>query len=280
MLLLPDVHDLFSEDIVSRSSEMPSEDLRLLLSEMARQERSGIATVAQIAMNRDISKDTGQIFLSELQRSAGVDSKVRTALVAGALGNFSDRDVEALSQWYAPGAVRGLEAAIITTQDPSMRKAAFEALRSKPLGDGYVSGVMEFIQATYGGESERYAPLVATLALRDIVGPVAVKEGLSMVAQAPSSRTLAQRIMHKAPSSVILVALPELNPLLEPADLTDLLQHEDKNVRLQALPYLSTANDILVLKLIQQSFEQEQDDEVRRAYQEHIPSIRERSSAL
>lgn len=274
MLLLPDVHDLFSEDLVLRGEELPAEDVKFLLSEMARRERCGIATVAQLAAKKKVSSELGAVFLRELQQSSGLEPKVRAALVSGALGSFSEGDVDALAEWYAPGSARALEAAILGSQDLTIRKKAFEALRSKPLGDGYVSGVLEFIQATYGADSERFAPLVATLALREVAAPAVVKGGLSVVPDAPSNRKLAQRIIQKAPGGVVLIALPELHQLLEPTDLTDLLAHPDKAVRLQALPYLSNANDILVLKLIQQAYEQEQDEEVRRAYQDNIATIR------
>lgn len=274
MLLIPDVHDLFSEDLVLRGEELSAEDVKFLLSEMARRERCGIATVAQLAAKKGVSAELGTVFLRELQRSSGLEPKVRAALVSGALGNFSEGDVDALAEWYAPGSARALEAAILSSQDPTIRKKAFEALRSKPLGDGYVSGVFEFIQATYGADSERFAPLVATLALREVAAPAVIKGGLSVVPDAPSNRKLAQRIIRKAPGSVVLIALPELHTFLEPTDLTDLLAHPEKAVRLQALPYLSSANDILVLKLIQQAYEQEQDEEVRRAYQDNIATIR------
>jgi hypothetical protein len=74
--------------------------------------------------------------------------------------------------------------------------------------------------------------------------------------------------------------LPRLRDLLEPTDLTDLLLHPDKAVRLQVIPYLSSVNDILVLKLIQQSFDQEQDADVRKAYENSISVIRERAQGV
>jgi hypothetical protein len=275
MLLLPDVHDLFSEDIMEKADEVPVEDVKVLLSEMAKRERSGIATVAQIARRRGVAEGPGVVFLSELQRGAALEPRVRAALVSGVLGTLSSEDVEVFSQWYAPGSARALEAGIIMTQDAQVSDKAFAALRSKPLGDGYVSGVMEFVQATYGDDSERYAPLVAGLALRETLGSDGIKRGLDIVETAPSNRLLAQQIVRKAPSDVISLALPRLHDLLEPTDLTDLLQHPDKSVRLQAIPYLSSVNDVLVLKLIRQAFEQEQDGDVRKAYEENISVIRE-----
>jgi hypothetical protein len=261
MLLLPDVHDLFSEDIMEKADEVPVEDVKVLLSEMAKRERSGIATVAQIARRRGVAEGPGVVFLSELQRGAALEPRVRAALVSGVLGTLSSEDVEVFSQWYAPGSARALEAGIIMTQDAQVSDKAFAALRSKPLG--------------YGDDSERYAPLVAGLALRETLGSDGIKRGLDIVETAPSNRLLAQQIVRKAPSDVISLALPRLHDLLEPTDLTDLLQHPDKSVRLQAIPYLSSVNDVLVLKLIRQAFEQEQDGDVRKAYEENISVIRE-----
>jgi len=280
MLLLPDVHDLFSEDIMERADKIPVEDVKVLLSEMAKRERSGIATVAQIARRRGVAEGPGVVFLAELQRSGALEPRVRAALVSGVLGSLSTENVEVFSEWYAPGSARALEAGIVMTQDAQVNDRAFAALRSKPLGDGYVSGVMEFVQATYGEDSERYAPLVAGLALRETLGAAGIKRGLDIVETAPSNRLLAQQILRKAPPDVIYLALPRLRDLLEPTDLTDLLLHPDKAVRLQVIPYLSSVNDILVLKLIQQSFDQEQDADVRKAYENSISVIRERAQGV
>ena len=163
------------------------------------------------------------------------------------------------------------------TQDAEVSERAFAALRSKPLGDGYVSGVMEFVQATYGEESERYGPLVAGLALRETLGASGIKRGLDLVEAAPSNRLLAQQVLRKAPADVLYLALPRLRGLVEPTDLTDLLLHPDKAVRLLVIPYLSSVNDILLLKLIQQAYDQEQDADVRKVYENSISVIQERT---
>ena len=277
MLVLPDVHDLFSEDIMERADQIPVEDVKALLSAMAQRERSGIVTVAQIARRRGVTEGPGVVFLAELQRGAALEPRVRAALVSGVLDTLSMQDVEALSEWYAPGSARALEAGIVMTQDAEVSERAFAALRSKPLGDGYVSGVMEFVQATYGEESERYGPLVAGLALRETLGASGIKRGLDLVEAAPSNRLLAQQVLRKAPADVLYLALPRLRGLVEPTDLTDLLLHPDKAVRLLVIPYLSSVNDILLLKLIQQAYDQEQDADVRKVYENSISVIQERT---
>lgn len=283
MLLLPEVHDLFSENIVqqsvSASGGLPPEEISWLLREMGRRERSGIATVAQLAQVRGVANGPGEIFLTELQRGGAVDSAVRASLVSGVVNQLSKEDVQVLSAWNNPASVRALQAVILTSSDQEMVARAYEALRSKPLGDGYVSGVMEYVEASYRGGSGRYSPLIAALALRNTVRREVLAQALDQVEVVPSNKGFAQQILRDAPANVVQEALPKFAPILEPTDIIDLLSHADPVVRAQAVGYLSEVNDILLLKLIQQAYEEEQDPVVRRAYEERISIIRDRAQA-
>ena len=283
MLLLPEVHDLFSESIVqqgaSPSAGLPPQEISWLLEEMGRRERSGIATVAQLAQVRGVASGPGEIFLTELQRVGAVDTEVRASLVSGVINQLSKENVQVLAAWNNPASVRALQAVILTSSDNEMVARAYEALRSKPLGDGYVSGILEFVEASFRGDSGRYSFLIAALALRNTVSKEVLAQALSRVEVEPANQAFAQQIIRDAPTNVVQAALPRFAPILEPTDIIDLLSHPDPVVRAQAVGYLSEANDILLLKLIQQAYEGEQDPVVRRTYEERISIIRDRTQA-
>jgi HEAT repeat protein len=61
-------------------------------------------------------------------------------------------------------------------------------------------------------------------------------------------------------------------------DIVDLLAHPSPSVRVAAVSSLTKVNDIMLLKLISQSYDDETDPKVRAAYEEKISLVKERLS--
>lgn len=278
MLLLPDVHDLFSEDIVEVREKIPAADVVWLLDELGRQGRSEVSTGAQIAERRNIVTGAHGVFLAELRRSAALKQRVRSSLVSGALGKLSLDDVRRFNEWYGQGAVRVLEATILTTPSSSLRRAAFDSLSAKPTEDLYVARVMEFVRSSYGDDSSRFAGVVAAIDLRDVVGSEVLHREFEALRDAPRSAELLRRLVQGASPDVIQIVLTRYGDSMDQLDIVDLLGHPSPAVRVAAVSSLSKVNDIMLLKLISQSYDDETDPKVRAAYEEKISLIKERSS--
>jgi hypothetical protein len=276
MLLLPDAHDLFSEDLVELSGKIPSTDIGWLLEVLGLKGRSEISTVAQLAWNRRIVEGPHAVFLRELQMSVALSEGMRMSLVSGMLGKLSTTDIKRFSEWYGQGAPRVLEASIITAQDSGVREAAFQALRTKPLSDEYVSQIVEFLDASYGDESAKYGGLVAVVALRETVDAQTANRELGVIQDAPRKRDLLKRLLKGAPPELLVVLLQRYASAMDPLDLVDLLSNPSVEVRKGAVAQLSTVNDIMLLKLISQSYDDEKDPGVRAAYEAKIGVIRDR----
>jgi hypothetical protein len=279
MLLLPDVHDLFSEDLVEISEKIPSDDIEWLLEELGRKGRSEISTVAQLASNRDVVSGPHAVFLKELQRSAALSEGLRMSLVAGILGKLSPTDIKRFSEWYGQASPRVLEASIITARESAVREAAFEALRTKPLSDTYVANVMEFLDSSYGGDSSKYGGLVAVLALREFVDDQTTDREFGVIQRAPRAKELLKQLINGAPPEMLIVLLRQYSGVMDPLDVVDLLSHKSKEVRKLAIAQLSNANDIMIMKLLSQGYDDEKDPEVRAVYEAKISVIRDRGAS-
>lgn len=276
MLLNPDLHDLFSEDIVALEGRISGADLVWLLEQLGRQGRSEVSTVAQIAVRRGFEKGARVVFLQEVARSASLPQRIRSAIVSGALGKVTMDDVRRFGEWYGQGAPRVLEATILTTSEPSLRQAAFDALLAKPLGDPYIARVMDFIRTTYGSDSGRFAALVGALALRDDVGEDILRRELEVVRNAPRSKELLRQLVRGAPVQALPVIVEMYSDSMDQLDIVDLLTHSSPQVRTVAVSSLSKVNDIMLLKLISQSYDDERDPDVRAVYEEKISIVKER----
>lgn len=278
MLLLPDVHDLFSEDIVEMQEKIPASDIVWLLEELGRQGRPEVSTAAQIAERRQSIPGGRAVFLKELRRSAALRQGVRTAMVSGALGTLSMDDVRLFNEWYGQGAARVLEAAVLTTSSASLKQAAFNALSAKPIADPYVAKIMEFVRNSYGDDGARFAGVVAAIDLRDAVGPDILASEFDAVRDAPRSQELLRQLTRGAPPEVIEIVLRRYSDAMDQLDIVDLLGHPSPPVRVAAVSSLTKVNDIMLLKLISQSYDDETDPRVRAVYEEKISLVKERAS--
>ena len=278
MLLLPDVHDLFSEDIVAMQEKIPASDVVWLLEELGRQGRPEVSTAAQIAERRQSIPGGRAVFLRELRRSAALRQRLRTAMVSGALGNLSMDDVRLFDEWYGQGASRVLEATVLTASSSSLKRAAFDALSAKPIADPYVAKIMEFVRSSYGNDSSRFAGVVAAIDLRDVVGADVLNSEFDVVRDAPRSQEFLRQLTRGAPPEVIEILLRRYSDSMDQLDIVDLLGHPSAPVRVAAVSSLTKVNDIMLLKLISQSYDDETDPRVRAVYEEKISLVKERAS--
>lgn len=279
MLLLPEVNDLFSEDILAMQDKISSSDITWLLQELGRKGQSQVSSVAKLAYHRKVVSGVSSVFLNELQRDAALSQGLRSSLVAGALGKLSQDDVARFGQWYGQGASRALQAGILTSESSDVARAAFEALGSRTTSDVYVAKVMEFVWHTYKADSAKFGGLIAALALRDVIDAQTMHRELEKVDGAPRRAEFLKRLVRGAPPEVLQPLLKRFSASIDPLDVIDLLGHPSKDVRLVAVSQLTTVNDILLLKLISQSYDEEEDEQVRAAYEQKISVIRDRKRA-
>jgi hypothetical protein len=277
MALLPDAYDLFSQDILKLQDKIPASDIVWLLDELGRQGRSEVSTIAQVAESRNILTGAHVVFSRELRRSFAFKQPLRRSLVSGALGKISMHDIRRFGEWDGPGAPSVLEASVITTTDESLRSAAFDALSGKPSEDPYVNRLIEFVRTTYGDESARFAGVVAAVALRDVVSSETLNREFDALQNAPRAAQFLNQLTRQAPPEVVLIVLERFSESIDPLNIVDLLTHTSPQVRAAAVSSLTKVNDILLLKLISQSYDDETDPKVRAVYEEKISVVRERT---
>lgn len=276
MLFVSGTSQRYSEDFIDRSEKVPSGDLLWLLKQFARTGRADVTMIAQLAQTRKLITGARSVFLDELQHGTTLPPNLRAALAAGALGSLSQDEVSIFGQWYGAGSSRALEAAILTSEDVALKRAAFDSLRGKSIPDTYIATLLEYLQGAHGENAHQFGALLAALGLRDVLDADTIARELSGLDKAPDSRTLLQHVVNGAPYEVLQVVVPRYSSMIEPINLVDLLQHSDKRARVLALEHLSGVNDILLVKLITQAYDEEKDADVRNAYATHISTIRER----
>jgi hypothetical protein len=277
MLSLRNVHDLFSDDILDIQERIPPEDIVWLLDELGGHGRPEVATVARIADKRGVIGGARVVFAQELYRSATLPARVQSALVSGALGKLSADDIKRLREWYGPGAPRVLAAAILTAADPLVARNAFDALTEKSVVDPYAAKIMDYVRDGTTDEDASYHGVVAAVIVRDDVGEEALRQEFDNVRGAPRLKEFLKHGIAGAPPRVLLLIVSAHGDSMDPLDLIDLLSYPDPAVRIASVSFLTGVNDILLLKLISQAYDDEADPTVREVYQEKISIVRDRA---
>jgi hypothetical protein len=278
MLSLRDIHDLFSSDILDLQERIPPADIVWLLEVLGEEGRPEVATVARIADKRGIVEGARVVFAQELRRSAMLSARVQSALVSGALGKLSGDDIKRFREWYDAGAARVLAAAILTAAEPSARRDAFDALTEKPVADPYAARIMDYVRGGTNDDNASYHAVVAALIVRDDVGGDALKREFENVKGAPHLKEFLKQVIAEAPPQVLLLIVSTHGDSMDPFDLIDLLSYPDPAVRSAAVSNLTTVNDIMLLKLISQAYDDETNPAVRAEYQEKISIMKDRPS--
>jgi hypothetical protein len=172
-----------------------------------------------------------------------------------------------------------LEAGILTTTNPEIGAAAFQALGTKAISDVYVANILDYMKTTYEGDSARYGGIVAVLALPDVVDATTINRELEKINGAPHMTELLKELTKGAPPEMLEAILNRYSASMDPLDIVDLLGHPSAHVRVAAVSHLSQVNDIMLLKLISQSYDEETDPQVRAVYEQKISVVRERGNA-
>lgn len=276
MMLLPDVSSLFLDDIASSIAQISDDDLKWVLAELAKRGNSQMPRVADIALSRKLIVPPFTSFLEVLRRKTVIPQPVMAALVNGALSKLSASDGKVLSNWLDQDSFPALAAAILTTSDPNIKSSAVEAMLTKPTSNRLLQRLIDFGKANYKDEIGKLAEIISALALEDRLGNIDLDQRLKGIELLPRSRDVLGILMTSESSRVITTVARIYKDAVSTAAYLDLLGNRDKAVRILAIEHLSESNDIVALKIIIDSYEEETDGDVKAAYEKFITVIKER----
>jgi len=276
MLDLPEISSIFLDDLISVGGQIPDDDLKWLLQELAVRNAPHLQSVADLIITKKIFTGVRPVFLEVLRRKGSAPSNVVMSLVRGVLGTLSLEDVAVFGTWYDRDADQVLFAASLSASDPKISLAAFNALGGKPITDVFVSNLLDFVRTNMPNEKQSVAKLVSSIALRDYLASADFSTAFEGLDKLPKYQDLVLLLLRSDISSVVTEVIQRYGHLLSTSSLLDLLAHHEKVVRLIAVKNLKSANDIGALKILLDSYGKETDPEVRAAYEENISVVKER----
>jgi hypothetical protein len=279
LLLFADLSSIFLEDILASSDRIPDADVTWLLRDLAKQGAPQLPAVADLALSRKMTSGARQIFMQMIRKRTNLDKSIVLALVEGALGVLSSREVALFGTWYDEQAERVLAACIVVAEDPDTSLAALDALAAKPIMDPFVASLVESVQGRFRPDRRALVKLVGAVALLDVVSPEYFKSAFDGLDKLSNPKDLLFMLLKSPAPEVVGEVMSRYAGLFDMLSLIDLLPHENKAVRLAAVRNLKDANDIGMLKLLLDAYDREADPDVRKAYEDNVSIVKERVSA-
>ena len=276
MMLLPDVNTIFLDDIASSVSLIPDEDLKWVLGELAKRGNPQMPRVADIALSRKLIIPPFTSFLEVLRRKTMIPQPVMVALVHGALGQLSTQDGSVLSNWLDQDSFPALAATILTTSDSAIKQTALEAMLTKPTPNRTIQKLIDFGKTNYREDVGRLADIISALALEEQLGNLDLDRKFSGIDALPKGREILAIMLLSESNRVVMSLIKNYPNAITSAAYLDLLTHREKGIRILAVENLRTSNDIVVLKIILDSYNAETDGDVKAAYEKHLSVIKER----
>lgn len=276
IILVPQILNRFYEDIPAHRSSLTRTTLQSLLGELNRSGAIGVSLVAQLMSLGSLGQSWLDLIVNELGSGDTMPPSVRRSLIHGVSGECTLSDITTLGDWFSADSLELLGAILVGAKDPLVQRAIVERLADPSSGNPYVQRIASFCLSHYRDQAQRFFPLIGALAMPAPWRERTLGEVSPELSGVPKVKALMRTLIKGAPADVIKSLFPRYGADIEPIDLFDLLLSPDKGVRLLAVAALRDVNDILLLKLIAQRYEEEDDLEVRAAYERNISMIRDR----
>lgn len=278
MLAVPVIRALYFGDIFDAPPELSRSDTAWLLHVLGVQGDPLVRRLATLAIQNKTYEGARSVFAEALRDGVSLSTRERSLLVGCLAGKMSADSVSSVVSSYFSEASRVLFAIAYLSPDEAVRRAAFDGVVTKPLTDPFVRKLADFVRNKRSQQRDTYVRLIATIALNTNLDQNEFNQGFTTPEQA-SAAALRDKdfviiLLRSAPARVVSEVLRLIGAQLDVGMYLELLSNPNKEVRLEGLQRLDGVNDATAITFIRQSYESEQDPEVRSEYQARFFSNR------
>jgi hypothetical protein len=272
-------HDLalvFGEDVIQKRDQIPDGDILWLLKRLAERNDINVRAVASMAVDRGLLPPVRATFLSVIRDRGDLSSEVLDSLIRAAAGVLTDKDIAHFGRWYDMEVEKVLLAICADYQDEKVLKEAFDTLAARTVSAEPASSMIEWIRANYWESRAEFASVVGILSFLDIATDQDLERVFNLFDRYVRDSDLIEILLDTDDPKILKLVIKRYDDQLGLGTLLDLLDTPDKAVRISVVKSLKKYNDLGVLKMILDRYDQEQDPEVRKVYQDSFWTIRER----
>ncbi len=273
----------FESDVEKVISTFSNEDLGWVLLELAQSNNPLLFTVASETIKRSIVPPFQSIFLGSLVQvdRSDLSQQVKLSLVRGARGEFSESDVMVFGRWISSQSESALLAVCALANDQVVALAAFDTLAARTITLDYLDRILEQIKRNYWEHRGKLVKAIGILGLSEISTDEQIQYAYDTLIPYFSLDSLITALTAANNEKLIYTAVHRFSGLIPADHLIKLLSHPSKRVRIEAVKGLKGSNELRVLQGILRSYKKEEDEEVRKLYNEvHWVTKEEQRSGL
>ena len=258
----------FGDLVVQRKDEIPGPDLLWMLGVLTERDDVNVRAIAGALIDRGEVSKLKSVLLSIVRDRGDLPKAVLAALLNGVTDKLTAADIAAFGAWLDVDSERALLALCGEVQDSELLLRVFDNAAGKSLSTEPAASLVKWIRSGYWERRGELAHMVGVLGSIGSVNEEQIKSSLDVLDNFAKDENLID-ILLSANNPLISRAVLERYPkLIKLRAMLGLLSNSDRQVRLLAIDQLKGTNDLGVMKLIIDSYDQERDPELRAKYKE------------
>jgi len=276
VLANPDLALVFGEDVIQKRSRIPDADLLWLLRILADRNDIHVRAIASLAVERGILPPLRAQFLQVIRDRADLPPDVLHSLLRAAGGALKSEDIGAFGRWFDLDAEKILLAICADATDSDVQIEAFDTLAGRTLSIEPSASLVDWIRKNYWSKRGDFVTAVGVLGNLDKVDKETLQRLFVSMDRFVRDSDLIELLLASNNPEVVKAVLNRYASQINRTSLLRLLDNPEKEIRLVAVRALKGENDVGVLKIIIDHYENEQDPEVRQIYKDTYWVIRQR----
>lgn len=276
MLFEPELALVYGDDLIQRRDQIPDKDTLWVLKILAERNDQSVRAVANLALEKNLLPPLKRIFVELARDRSELPADVLRALARSAAGTPTPADVGTFGRWYDVQSERVLFAIMADSSDKAVLLEAFDIASGKSLTTEPSAALVAWIRRNQWDNRAEFAQCVGILGSIESLGPEAIAPCFPIIDKYSKDRKFLDMFLESKNPVLVRALVARYSGKIGIAGLMNLLSHPDEAVRITAVTSLKDVNEIAILKLILERYEEEKSPAVRQAYRDNFWMIKGR----
>ncbi|MDZ4785117.1 MAG: HEAT repeat domain-containing protein, partial [bacterium] len=266
----------FGSEVIDRRNKIPDADILWLIKILAERDDANVRYLAETANARKLLTPKRAFFLSIIENRQDLPTPVLRSLVKASLGIIKAEDISSFGRWYDNSIEEILLTLCSTETDPDVLYEVFDTVASKTLLDQLGGSLIEWVKKNYWDTRLEFIRSIGILALGEHSSKTEIQDALSIFDRYVADKELLGALMSADSTKVATSVIDRFREVIPVSNLLILLNDRDREVRLTAISALARSNDVGALRVILDGYEKENDQIVKKAYEEKFWVVKQR----
>lgn len=276
ILATPVLAEIFGDDVVQRRDQIPDSELFWLLSKLSLRADTHIRAIASATIERGLVEPVKSVFLTTIRDRGDVPTEVLQALVRAVQNTMRSEDIASFGRWYDISIEKILLAVCFSENNPDVLLEAFDTVSARTLSIEPSASLIEWVRKNHWADRLEFVRAIGILANLEFAESSKIEPDLKVFDKYTDDPELISILLDSGQPMIVRWLVERYKTKLGLSRLLYLLDNNDREIRLSTIKVLGGYNDLGVLRIIIDHFENEKDPVVREAYKNTFWFIKQR----